>query len=189
MKLVCGLGNPGAKYAGTRHNAGFAICDRLAQKLGTVFSQKRFSSFFAEGRMNAEKIVLLKPQTYMNRSGDALSPAIGFYKISPAQLLVIHDDADLPPGRIRMKSGGGVAGHKGLESIRERLAADDFDRLRYGVGRPENPAFDLADFVLAPVPKEEREIHRRRFEQAAEDAMMWLTDGIDAAMNEYNGQE
>lgn len=186
MKLVCGLGNPGLKYANTRHNVGCMICDKLAARIGASFRTKRFSAHFAEGRLGDEKIVMLKPQTFMNRSGDSISPAMGFFRADPGELLVIHDDADLAPGQIKLKHGGGTAGHKGLISLRDRLGTPEFDRLRYGIGRPEDPRFELSDFVLAPFTKAELKLHDSRMDEAAAAIMLWLAEGIDAAMNEYN---
>ncbi len=188
MKLVCGLGNPGLKYANTRHNVGFAICDKLAAHLGTTFRATRFSAHFAEGRHGAEKVVLLKPQTFMNRSGDSISPAMGFFRAEPGALLVIHDDADLAPGRILLKHGGGTAGHKGLNSLRDRLNTLEFDRLRYGIGRPEDPRFELSDYVLAPFTQAELEMHQAQMDEAVAAIVLWLNEGIDAAMNEINGR-
>jgi len=188
MKLVCGLGNPGSKYDRARHNAGFMILDCFAERLGVSFASRRFSSLVTEGRFGGERILLLKPQTYMNLSGDAVSPAAGFYKIAPEDLLVVHDDADLPLGLIRLKRGGGTAGHKGLESLRERLGTSDFHRLRYGIGRPDNPLMDLADFVLQPLSTAERAEFERGFAPAVDAICAWITTGIEAAMNEYNNK-
>ena len=189
MKLVCGLGNPGSKYDGTRHNAGFMICDRFAERLGANFASRRFSSLCAEGRLGDERILLLKPQTFMNLSGDAVSPAVGFFKLAPADVLVVHDDADLPPGVLRLKNGGGTAGHKGLESLRQRLGSPDFHRLRYGIGRSENPHLELADYVLAPLTRDERALFERGFDQAVDAIRLWITAGIDVAMNQYNNRQ
>jgi PTH1 family peptidyl-tRNA hydrolase len=188
MKLVCGLGNPGPKYDLARHNAGFMICDRFAERLGARFASRRFSSLMAEGRVGDERILLLKPQTFMNLSGDAVSPAVGFYKLSLEDVLVIHDDADLPLGVMRLKRGGGTAGHKGLESLCERLGAPDFHRLRYGIGRPDNPHLDLADFVLQPLSTAERAELERGFALAVDAIGAWITAGIDAAMNDFNNR-
>lgn len=187
MKLICGLGNPGPKYESTWHNVGFEICDRVAERIGVKFTTRRFASRFAKGNFAGEQVILLKPQTLMNRSGDAVSPAVGFYRLSPDQLLVIHDDADLPPGRLRFKRGGGTAGHRGLESIRQRLGSADFDRLRYGIGRSDNENVELSDFVLSPIPADERPLHQRRFDVAVGGVLMWLSEGIEAAMSECNG--
>jgi len=187
MKLICGLGNPGSKYTDTWHNVGFAVCEIIADKIGADFRSKKFASLYGEARWSGEKVMLLKPQTYMNRSGDALSPAVGFFQLEPEQVLVVHDDADLPVGRMRFKRGGGTAGHKGLISLRERLGTDQFHRLRFGVGRPEDARIELADYVLGRIPDEVRERHKQLLAVAAEAALAWVAEGIEAAMNEYNG--
>jgi PTH1 family peptidyl-tRNA hydrolase len=187
MKIVCGLGNPGARYENTRHNAGFLICERVAARLGVFFTQKKFNSLAALGRHRDDAVLLLKPQTFMNRSGAAVAPAAHFYQVDPEDLLAIHDDADLPLGRVRLKQGGGNAGHKGLISIQEGLGSADFARLRFGIGRPEDPRFALADFVLADLGPEERRLLDARFDLAADATCCWLADGIDVAMNKFNG--
>ncbi|MDP8222137.1 MAG: aminoacyl-tRNA hydrolase [Candidatus Lernaella stagnicola] len=186
MRIVCGLGNPGARYRHTRHNVGFEICARLAERMGVSFSQTKFSSDIAQGRVGDGAVLLMKPQTYMNKSGRAVAPVLNYYKLSPADLLVIHDDADLDPGRILIKKGGGTAGHKGLNSIRNLLGNSDFDRLRYGVGRPDDARMDLSDYVLAQVSEEEKRFHETRFEIAADAAWHWIVEGPDAAMNVFN---
>lgn len=187
MKLVCGLGNPGARYANTRHNVGFLIGDQVAARLGSSFDRNRFRSLAATARCGKETVLLLKPQTYMNRSGEAVGPAMHFFQLAADDLLVVHDDADLPPGAIRLKVGGGTAGHKGLISIQENLGNADFCRLRYGVGRAADPRFDLADFVLEELSVADRRFHEERFALAADAVLKWLTDGVAAAMNQFNG--
>jgi len=189
MKLVCGLGNPGKKYQQTRHNAGFLIVDQAARLINIAFSTRKFDSYFAEGRWEGERIILLKPQTFMNLSGNAVGSAVEFYQLSSEQMLVVHDDADLPAGRMRFKRGGGTAGHKGLNSIRDRLGQADFDRLRYGIGRPDNPAMELTDYVLTEFFTGEEELHRVKIEAAAEAVLAWISQGIAAAMEAYNGLE
>lgn len=187
MKIVCGLGNPGARYANTRHNVGFLICEGLAARLGASFERNRFRSHAAVARCGKESVLLLKPQTFMNRSGEAVGPAMRFYRAEAADLLVVHDDADLPPGAIRIKEGGGNAGHKGLISIQEHVGSAAFCRLRYGIGRSDNPHMDLADFVLEEMSAADRRRHEERFDLAADAAIKWLTDGAPSAMNQFNG--
>ncbi len=187
MKVVCGLGNPGARYANTRHNAGFLICDRLAARLGVEFGPRKFNAHFALARTAGQSVLLLKPQTFMNRSGASVAPAVHFYQAAPEELIAIHDDADLPLGRVRLKQGGGNAGHKGLISIQDSLGSPDFARLRFGIGRPEDPRFDLADFVLAEIGPAERRLLDDRFDLAADAVLRWLKDGVDVAMNAFNG--
>jgi PTH1 family peptidyl-tRNA hydrolase len=188
MNLVCGLGNPGARYAHTRHNIGFLVCERLADRLGASFAQTKFSSQMAQGRRRGSSVLLLKPQTFMNRSGFAVAPAMRFHRLEPPELLVIHDDADLPTASVRLKQGGGTAGHKGLDSIQEQLGGAEFARLRYGVGRPADPRMELADFVLSPMSAEERRALEANVELAVDAIVAWLDDGIQPAMNAFNGK-
>ncbi len=150
--LVAGLGNPGREYADTRHNVGFMVCDELARRTGTRFRSK-FSGELAELRLDGARVALLKPQTYMNESGRSVAPAMRFFKVAPADLLVVHDEVDLEPGRLQARLNGGLAGHNGLRSIARDLGTRDFLRLRIGVGRPERgDPRPVADFVLSPFP-------------------------------------
>ncbi len=152
--LVAGLGNPGRKYAVTRHNVGFMVCDELARRHGGSFRSK-FSGDLSEVRLEGEKLAFLKPQTYMNESGRSVGPAARFFKIAPDRLLVVHDEVDLDPGRLQARLGGGLAGHNGLRSVAEHLGTQDFLRLRIGVGRPERgDPRPVADFVLSPFAPE-----------------------------------
>ena len=155
MKLIVGLGNPGEKYAATRHNVGFHWLCRLAEQLRITFkSEVKFHGLCANMMLDNEQFWLLKPQTYMNASGMAVAALSGFYKISPDQLLVVHDELDLPPGTAKLKLGGGAGGHNGLKDIITRLATQDFWRLRIGVGHPGNKN-EVVDYVLHPPRKEE----------------------------------
>lgn len=155
MKLIVGLGNPGEKYAATRHNAGFHWLCRLAEQLRITFkSEVKFHGLCANVVLDNEQFWLLKPQTYMNASGMAVAALSRFYKISPDQLLVVHDELDLPPGTAKLKLGGGAGGHNGLKDIITRLATQDFWRLRIGVGHPGNKN-EVVDYVLHPPRKEE----------------------------------
>jgi PTH1 family peptidyl-tRNA hydrolase len=148
--LVAGLGNPGRKYAATRHNAGFMVCDELARRHDGKFRSK-FSGELAEVRIDGHKVALLKPLTYMNESGRSVTGATRFFKIEPASLLVVHDEADLDLGRLQARLGGGLAGHNGLRSVAGQLGTPEFARLRIGVGRPERgDPRPVADFVLSP---------------------------------------
>ncbi|TCM77589.1 aminoacyl-tRNA hydrolase [Rhodovulum steppense] len=152
MRLFVGLGNPGAKYAGNRHNIGFMAVDRIAADHGFAPWRAKFLGQMAEGRLGNEKVVLLKPETYMNRSGDSVQAAVQFYKLTPADLTVFHDELDLAPGKCRLKQGGGHAGHNGLRSIQAHLGPD-FERVRLGIGHPGHKdrvsAYVLSDFAKA----------------------------------------
>ena len=152
-RLVVGLGNPGAEYTETRHNAGFWFCERLAVELGAAFAREaRFHGFVAHVR--SENLWLLMPQTYMNRSGQSVGALLRFYRIEPAEMLVVHDELDLPPGQGRLKFGGGLGGHNGLKDITAHLGTQDYWRLRIGIGRPGDRN-EVVNYVLQPPRKEE----------------------------------
>ncbi|MCZ7584925.1 MAG: aminoacyl-tRNA hydrolase [Deltaproteobacteria bacterium] len=187
MKLIVGLGNPGAEYAATRHNAGFWICDNIAKKLGLEFSKRKFEAAFATGRSDGETVVLLKPATYMNVAGRSVGAACSFYGAQAGDLLVLHDDVDLEPGRIKFKQGGGDGGHKGIRSVMDVLGDPEFFRLRLGVGRPADARVDTADFVLAKVPDSEIALFRDASEKAADAALFFLKEGLTATQNRFHG--
>ena len=152
--LVAGLGNPGREYARTRHNVGFLVCDELARRSAASFRSK-FSGELAEVRIGVARVALLKPQTFMNEAGRSVAQAARFFKTDPHDLLVVHDDVDLEPGRLQARAGGGLAGHNGLRSIAQHLGMQDFLRFRVGVGRPERgDPRPIADFVLSPFAPE-----------------------------------
>ncbi len=155
LRLIVGLGNPGADYAETRHNAGFWFCERLAAELGVSFSREaRFHGLAVQAR--SAGIWLLQPQTFMNRSGQAVRALAQFYRITPAEMLVVHDELDLPPGQMRLKFGGGMGGHNGLKDITAHLGTQDYWRLRLGIGHPGDRN-DVVNYVLKPPRREERE--------------------------------
>jgi PTH1 family peptidyl-tRNA hydrolase len=156
LRLIVGLGNPGAEYSETRHNAGFWFCERLARELGVTFSREsRFHGLAAHAR--ADNLWLLMPSTYMNRSGQSVAALLRFYRIEPAQMLVVHDELDLPPGQSRLKFGGGLGGHNGLKDITSHLGTQDYWRLRVGIGHPGHTGNgnEVANYVLKPPRKEE----------------------------------
>lgn len=159
IRLIVGLGNPGPEYETTRHNAGFWLADHLADDLRASFAlEKSFSGLLAKARFEGENVLLLKPITYMNRSGQAVGAVARFYKLAPEQVLVLHDELDLLPGQVKMKQGGGHAGHNGLKDIQAALGTPNFWRLRIGIGHPRtlNLAQQVADFVLHPPRREEQ---------------------------------
>ena len=182
--LVAGLGNPGKPYEGTRHNAGFEVIDRLAAAVGTEVKKKRFAALVGEAQVQGRTLLLIKPQTYMNRSGQAVAAAMGFYRLPLERLLVITDDAALEPGRLRLRAKGSAGGHNGLADIIEKVNSQDFARLRVGIGL--SGGGDMADYVLSRPPAKEREILDRAIETAVQAALCWITEGLDAAMNRYN---
>ncbi|MDP7049271.1 MAG: aminoacyl-tRNA hydrolase [Verrucomicrobiota bacterium] len=185
--LVAGLGNPGKGYAATRHNVGFMVLDRLAKLLGTAWElNKKFTAHLAKGSQAGNKILLCKPQGYMNLSGQSVVPLSQFYQIPSERIVVVVDDIDLPLGVVRMRPGGGTGGHRGLDSIHGSLGKNDFARLRLGIGRPE-PNRDVSGFVLGKFAEAETELLERLLETAADQLVCWVRQGIGPAMNNYNG--
>ena len=179
--LVVGLGNPGPGYAKTRHNAGFMVLDRLAEEEGLVFREKNDALLAEWGRG-----WLLKPLTYMNLSGRAVAPFVRKKGIPLHRLLVVHDDLDLPLGKIRLKRGGSSGGQKGVASIIQALGDDGFDRLRIGIGRPP-PGMDAARYVLSPFTQEEEKLFAKVLEAAADAVRVWKEEGLEAAQSRFNG--
>jgi PTH1 family peptidyl-tRNA hydrolase len=189
--LIVGLGNPGKTYQRTRHNLGFQVVDRLAEQHDIKVGQKKFKGQFGSGSIGDRRVCLLKPQTWMNLSGGAVAEAVNYHKVPLEQVLIAHDDVDLELGRIQVKFGGGHGGHRGLQSVIESLAADDFARIRVGVNRPDGEG-DVSDYVLEPFSKAEQAAAEEAVGRAAEAAAAWLKDGLTTAMNQYNswpGQE
>jgi PTH1 family peptidyl-tRNA hydrolase len=184
--LIAGLGNPGREYRDTRHNIGFMLVDSLAQRLGVSFSRLESKALVTKGEYEGMRLVLAKPQTYMNLSGSAVGSLVRFYKVPQQNLLIAYDDVDLPLGTIRLRAGGGSAGHKGMGSIIERLGTQDFPRLRLGIGRPPG-SMDAADYVLQPFRKSELELLPEFLERAAAAVLVFVTSGLESAMNQYNG--
>lgn len=184
--LLIGLGNPGRQYRDTRHNIGFLALDRLAERLGVSFSRVMLQALVTDARHNERRVILAKPQTYMNLSGVAVGALVKFYKVPLENLLVAHDDVDLPFGALRLRPGGGSAGQKGVASIIERLTTEEFPRLRIGIGRPPGSMLAAA-YVLQEFDRQEAETLPTILDRAAEAALTFITDGLDIAMNRYNG--
>ena len=183
--LIVGLGNPGREYTQTRHNAGFLLVDRLAERLETRFRRLQFKALTTDARCCGHKIILAKPQTYMNLSGQAVGALVRFYKVPPERLLVAYDDLDLPLGTVRLRPKGGHGGHKGMRSIIERLGTQEFPRLRLGIGRPPG-RMDAAAYVLQPFTPAEMEIMALAFDRGVAGIIRWLEEDLDAAMNLVN---
>ncbi|MDW8058981.1 MAG: aminoacyl-tRNA hydrolase [Thermomicrobium sp.] len=184
--MIVGLGNPGPRYAETRHNVGFWVVDRVAGRLSIQRFERRFDGEFASYAEGSRSLLLLKPLTYMNLSGRSVRRAVDWYKLPLERLLVVHDDMDLPLGTLRLRLGGSSAGHHGVESIIAELGSDRFARLRIGIGRP--PARERGrSYVLEPFPPHERTLAERVAEVAAEAALVWYRDGLTVAMNRFNG--
>lgn len=187
MFLVVGLGNPGREYTNTRHNIGFRCVDALAARHNLAFEDKKKSKAkIALGSIQGQRVLLAKPQTYMNLSGSAVQGLAAFYQIPPAQMMVIFDDLDLPVGTLRIRPKGGSGGHKGVTDIIQRLGTQGFSRIRVGIGRPDTPV-DPASYVLRPFEGSDEVEIAEAVERVILAVETWLTDGIDLAMNRYNG--
>lgn len=187
MWMVAGLGNPEPKYEDTRHNVGFVVVDRLAERASARLSDKKFKARLGRGRLCGQDVVLIQPQTYMNLSGDAVGPALGFYKLKTEQLVVVHDELELPFGQVALKQGGGHRGHNGLRSLKTNLPDDRFSRVRVGIGRP--PAeWDPADYVLGRFASEERGKLDGVVEAAVEVVETIVDRGLREALSIYDPQ-
>jgi len=184
IKLIVGLGNPGARYVRSRHNVGFMIVERFAHAQNWRFARKRFNAEIAEGNIGDVRVMVVKPQSFMNLSGEAVGKLFAFYKIAPHDLIVVYDDLDLPLGKMRMRPKGGAGGHHGMESIIARIGTSDFPRLRLGIDRPK-PDADV-NHVLGNFEGDERQLMDETFARAADALEMWVRDGLNAAMNKFN---
>lgn len=185
--IIVGLGNPGRQYRENRHNIGFMLVDRLASRLGVSFSRLESKALVTKAEYKGQRLVLAKPQTFMNLSGQAVGALARFYKIPLENLLIAYDDVDLPLGTLRLRPGGGSAGQKGIASIIERLGTQDFPRLRIGIGRPPG-RMEAADYVLQDFSRTESEVLPEILDRAVDAVQVFLTQGLDEAMNQYNGQ-
>lgn len=186
MKLIAGLGNPGRRYAGSRHNVGFLVVAELARRwqVGEARYERKFEGLLGQAQRAGERVLLLQPQTYMNLSGWSVSVAWRYYKLAPADLLVVVDDLDLPVGQIRLRAGGSSGGHKGMTDVIRHVGTDEFSRLRIGIGKVDPAA--TVEYVLSRFEPREREVIDTAIGTAADASECWLARGIEAAMNEYN---
>ena len=188
MYIIAGLGNPGREYEKTRHNVGFEVIDRLAERLEVSNWEKKYKALAGKAIHAGEKLLLLKPQTYMNLSGESLLSAASFYRVTPDHILVISDDIALPEGRLRIRKSGSAGGHNGLKSIISNLGSGEFVRIRVGVGsKPEG--FDLADYVLGRAKGEDAEKMEQAYSAAADAVLSILEEGVDQTMNKVNRKE
>lgn len=184
--LIAGLGNPGPKYELTRHNAGFLCIDLLAQQIGAKIDRIKFKSIVADVAIEGRRCLLMKPQTFMNNSGEAIRDAAQFYKIPPEHVIILFDDISLPPGRLRIRRKGSDGGHNGLKSILYLLNSDQFPRVKLGVGARPHPDYDLANWVLSSFQKDELALMKEAMEKACAAVRLIVQGDADRAMNLYN---
>lgn len=184
--LVC-LGNPGDKYKDTRHNVGYLVADQVAQRQNAPIQRLKFKALTNVMTISGEKVLVMKPITYMNLSGEAVRQAVDFYKVPPEHVLVISDDTALAVGRLRIRTGGSAGGHNGLKSIIQHLGSDQFPRIRVGVGEKPHPDYDMADWVLGKFVGEDKKAIDASVKRAADAIECMIQDGPDRAMNQFNG--
>jgi PTH1 family peptidyl-tRNA hydrolase len=184
--LIAGLGNPGRQFERNRHNVGFMLLNRLSGRLGESFGHVQSKALIGKTTYLGERVILIKPQTYMNNSGSAVSSLLHFYKVPLENLLVAYDDVDLPLGTLRLRPTGGSAGQKGMQSIIERLGTEEFPRLRIGTGRPPG-RMEAADYVLQDFPTDESDLLADTLDRAVEAVLTFIQYGLERAMNSYNG--
>jgi PTH1 family peptidyl-tRNA hydrolase len=188
VHLIVGLGNPGSKYAQTRHNAGFMVLEHLAERRRAVWkAEDKFQARLARAEWEGRQLILCQPQTYMNLSGVAVQGVTAYFKIPASELVVVVDDADLPLGTVRMRPGGSSGGHHGLESIEQHLGTRDYARVRVGIGRRPDAAREITDYVLSRFDKAEIPLLKASVERACNQLECWLEAGVNKAMNEFNG--
>lgn len=187
--LIVFLGNPGLKYECTRHNAGFMAADAMEKEKGVSINRSRFRALTATVSMGGQSVMLMKPQTYMNLSGEAVIQAVRFYKIPADHVLVISDEISLPPGKLRIRVKGSAGGHNGLKNIIAHLGTDEFPRIRIGVGSPPHPDYDMADWVLGVFRNQELLDMQEAAKRAAEAAECYITEGPERAMNRFNSKK
>jgi len=185
LKLIAGLGNPGYRYRFTRHNVGFLVVERLGEEFGLTLDKKKFKAHYGRGRVAGHEALIMEPQAFMNVSGEAVARFADYFRVPPADIVVVHDDLDLEFGRLKVKFGGGTGGHKGLNSIVRRLGTKEFGRVRMGIGRPPTVQAP-SDYVLAMFTHEEMEVLPEFLENGCEALAALLTEGPGPAMNRWN---
>jgi peptidyl-tRNA hydrolase, PTH1 family len=185
MLLVVGLGNPGNRYEGTRHNAGFMVANRIIQRFGCDQAQAKFSGLLNDCRMDGRKVGVLRPQTFMNKSGTSVNQAVNWFKVDLENVIVVYDDLDLPFGEVRLRRKGSAAGHNGLSSIMQQCGSQEIPRLRVGIGRPSRG--DTVSYVLSRFSKEEESELDAVLDHAADAVVCWMDRGLDEAMGRFNG--
>ena len=187
MYIIAGLGNPGREYVNTRHNTGFEAIDTIASKYNIKLNKEKFKAVYGEGFIAGEKVLLLKPQTYMNLSGESLRDFVNWYKVDTENIIIIYDDISLPVGKIRIRPKGSAGGHNGIKSIIFQLGTDVFPRIKIGVGAPQNIDYDLADYVLGKFSKDEIEILIKTVIRTTEAVETIIKHGTEKAMSGFNG--
>lgn len=186
MYLIVGLGNPEEEYSNTRHNMGFDVINKLAEENNININKNKFQGLYGKGKINEEEVILLKPQTYMNLSGESIIEAINFYKIDLKDMIVIYDDIDVEPGKIKIRKKGGAGSHNGMKSVIENVNSEEFIRIRVGIGTPEHKN-DMINYVIGKIPtEEEKEVLDKGTDKAKEAIKEILKNGIDSAMNKFN---
>ena len=184
MKLIVGLGNHGKEYEGTRHNCGFMVVDELANKLNTEINQNKFKGLYTKVKYHGEDVILLKPQTYMNLSGESVIAAMNFFKLDKEDIIVIYDDLDMPVGKLRLRKTGSAGGHNGIKNIIAHLSSQDFKRIRVGIDR--HKYMKVVDYVLSRFAKEETEAINQGIDKASDAVLDYLDHDFDYIMNRYN---
>lgn len=187
MYIIAGLGNPGKNYEGTRHNIGFDTLDVIASKNNIKFNKTKFRADFGEGIIGGEKVILVKPQTFMNLSGESIRPLRDFYKVPDENIIIIYDDISLPLGKLRLRGKGSAGGHNGMKSIIYQLNTDIFPRIKIGVGAPPHEDFDLADYVLGKFGKDEIEILTKTVDKVNDAVESIIRNGVEKTMSKFNG--
>jgi PTH1 family peptidyl-tRNA hydrolase len=186
--LIAGLGNPGKEYRQSRHNVGFMVIDHLAEDLEISIKRVKFKAMIGIGKFENKQVILVKPQTYMNASGESIAPLLRYFKIPLENFIVVHDDLDIPFGNLRIRPSGGTSGQKGMKSIVEKLGSQDFPRMRMGIGRPPG-RMDPVDYVLQSFTPDQVPIMEEVLDQAVKALKTFILDGLDKAMNTYNGDK
>lgn len=187
MYFIAGLGNPGREYAGTRHNVGFEVVDALCAKYDIKLNKEKFRAVFGDGRIGGEKVIVAKPQTYMNLSGESIRELANWYKIDNEHIIIIYDDISLPVGKLRIREKGSAGGHNGIKNIIYQLNTDVFPRIKVGTGMPQDPGYDIKDYVLGHFSKEEIEILIKSAVRAVYAVEEIIKADAKSAMNKYNG--
>ena len=188
LYLIVGLGNPGAEYARTRHNAGFLVVEELAKRASAGWNlETKFAARIAKADRDGRRILIAEPQTFMNASGEAVAALVSFYRVPVSRLLVVTDDADLPLGEIRLRAKGSSGGHHGLESIEQHTGSREFARLKVGIGRTKDGRREITNYVLGRFNSEEKSLLEKVLQRAVDQAECWIADGIEKAMNRFNG--